>query len=192
MKLRVFAVADPAKLGNRRPQEPPTFQRLVKPADARRMVSRQSARYAVIHWDQDDRNPPRLLRCITPDQANDPRYQLAPDEEIILVAQQMSQDHEPQERHALRRDAVAVSLLRLDWCERPDPHDDMTHYCRTGHARSLAVLAPRPPAPDPIAAVAQQAAGGSRFAPTAGWRRGHGGGHQSIDAAQAHAAAQRA
>ncbi len=150
MKLRLFAVTDPGKLGNR-PQEPPAFQRLVKPADAQRMVSRKSARYAVIRWDQDDRNPPLFLRSITPDQANAPRYQLAPDEEIILVGQQMYSDHESQECHALRRDAVMSSLLRLDWCERPDSHDDMTHYCRTGHARSMAVLV-----------AAHQAAGGSQ------------------------------
>lgn len=191
MKLRVFAVVDPPRLGGHRTQEAPKFQGLVKPADARRMVGRGSARFAVIKWARDDLGLPRFIRRISPEQAHTPRYQTEPDEEVVVLVPRERHDGEPERRHARRRDLAALHLLRLDQWERPDPQDDMTHYCRTGHARSTAVLAPRLPAPDPIAVLARQAAGGSRLAPTGGWRRGHGGGHQSIAAAQSRAAVQR-
>lgn len=184
MKLRVFAFPDPPRYGGHKTQEAPKCQGLVSPSDGRRMVRRGSAGYAVIDWNEDDVRWPHGITRITPGQANDPQYQRQQTGEIVLLVPRDRHDPEPERRMAPRRDALALHLLP----PKPDPKHDLTHYCRTGHARSLKVLAERPPAPDPIAAEARRAAGGG-LATSAGWTLGHGGGRRNLAHTQATSAA---
>ncbi len=185
MKLRVFAFPDPPRLGGHRTQEAPKFQGLVKPSDGRRMVRGGSAAYAVIAWDRDDLGLPRNITRIDPQQANDPRYHLQPIEEIVILIPRDRHDPEPERRITRRRDALALHFLE----PKPDSAHELTQYCHTGHARTLQVLAERPPAPDSIATEARQAAGGG-LATSAGWMLGWGGGRRDLARTQAALAAQ--
>lgn len=155
MKLRLSALPDPCRPGGQRNQEPPRCQGLAQPSDGRRMVRRGMATYAVIDWDGDDEALPRSIKHITPGQANDPRYQRQQSGEIVLLVPPGRPNPEAERRMARRRDALAMHLL----ASQTGPTDDLVHYCRTGHARNLQVLAQRPPRPDPDAAEALRAAG---------------------------------
>lgn len=155
MKLRLFTLPDPCPHGGHKTQGVPKCQGLANPSDGRRMVRRGTATYAVIDWDGDDEALPRSVKHITPGQANDPRYQRQQTGEIVLLVPRGRANPEVERRMARRRDALAMHLK----ASPAGATADLIHYCRTGHARNLQVLAQRPPRPDPHAAEARRAAG---------------------------------